>query len=131
MVFKSLADSLFVAICHLDWLHGRKYGTVWYHPASSMFYLIFFTSLSVSGKIDWYASGFTPGSRVKPVLLGLLCAYREVLILRQHHPFLKTILFFGRQAVVVQEEKMTNKWATTTWHSRQQSRSPKLPDCTK
>jgi hypothetical protein len=58
MVFKMLADSLLVAICHLDWLHGRKYGTVWYHPASSMFYLILFHPLSVSGKIDWHASGF-------------------------------------------------------------------------
>jgi hypothetical protein len=58
MVLNLLADSLIVAICHLDWLHGRKYGTVWYHPTSSMFYLIFFHPLSVSGKIDWHASGF-------------------------------------------------------------------------
>jgi hypothetical protein len=57
MTFKLLADSLIVAVCHLDWLHGRKYGTVWYHPESSMFYLIFFHPLSVSGKIDWHASG--------------------------------------------------------------------------
>jgi hypothetical protein len=58
MAFKLLIDSLLVAICHLDWHHGRKFGTVWYHPASSMFYLIFFHPLSVSRKIDWHASGF-------------------------------------------------------------------------
>jgi hypothetical protein len=58
MVFKLLADSLFVAICHSDWLHGRKYGTVRYHPASSMFLSNLFHPLSVSGKIDWHASGF-------------------------------------------------------------------------
>jgi hypothetical protein len=40
IAIKLLIDSLFVAICHLDWLHGHKYGTVWYHPASSMFYLL-------------------------------------------------------------------------------------------
>jgi hypothetical protein len=38
--------------------------------------------LSVSGKIDWYASD--SATRVKPALFGLLCAWREVLILRQH-----------------------------------------------
>jgi hypothetical protein len=51
MIFELLADSLFVAICHLDWLHGRKYGTVSYHPASSMFYLIFFILCQFQGKL--------------------------------------------------------------------------------
>jgi hypothetical protein len=33
--FSLLADSFFIATCHLTWLSSRKYGTVWYHPASS------------------------------------------------------------------------------------------------
>jgi hypothetical protein len=37
--------------------------------------------LSVSGKIDWHASD--SATCVKPALFGLLCAWREVLILRQ------------------------------------------------
>jgi hypothetical protein len=28
MMFELPADSLFVVICRLDWLYGRKYGTV-------------------------------------------------------------------------------------------------------
>jgi hypothetical protein len=31
-------------MCHLDWLPSRKYGTVWYHPASSK--LWYLTALS-------------------------------------------------------------------------------------
>jgi hypothetical protein len=34
-VFSSLANSFSIAMCHLMWLLSRKYGTVWYHPASS------------------------------------------------------------------------------------------------
>jgi hypothetical protein len=40
----SLADSFHIAMCHLVWLLGRKYGTVWYHPASSK--LWYLTALS-------------------------------------------------------------------------------------
>jgi hypothetical protein len=61
---------------------SRKYGTVWYHPASSKFYLIIFIPLLVSGKLTSTLSGFI--ARVKPASSGLLCAWREVLILRQH-----------------------------------------------
>jgi hypothetical protein len=35
MVFSSLANSFSIAMCHLMWPFSRKYGTVWYHPASS------------------------------------------------------------------------------------------------
>jgi hypothetical protein len=61
MIFKLPADSLFVAICRLDWLHGRKYGTVWYHPASSMFYLIFFILCQFQGKL----TGTLPNSNAR------------------------------------------------------------------
>jgi hypothetical protein len=54
MMLKLLTDSLFVAICRSDWLHGRKYGTVWYHPASSRFYLTFFHPLLVFRE-NWLA----------------------------------------------------------------------------
>jgi hypothetical protein len=39
MMFELLTDSLFLAIWHSNWLYSRKYRTVWYHPASSRFYL--------------------------------------------------------------------------------------------
>jgi hypothetical protein len=43
-VFNSLANSFYIAMCHLVWLLSRKYGTVWYHPTSSK--LWYLTSLS-------------------------------------------------------------------------------------
>jgi hypothetical protein len=46
-----------------------------------MFYLIIFIPLSVSGKLTGTFSGFI--TRVKPAPFGLLCAWREVPILRQ------------------------------------------------
>jgi hypothetical protein len=61
MVFKLLADSLFVAICHLGWFLGRKYGTVWYHLASSMFYLILFILCQFQGKL----TGTLPDSNAR------------------------------------------------------------------
>jgi hypothetical protein len=42
--FNSLANSFHIAMCHLVWLLSRKYGTVWYYPASSK--LWYLTSLS-------------------------------------------------------------------------------------
>jgi hypothetical protein len=46
-----------------------------------MFYLTIFIPLSVSGKLTSTLSGFI--TRVKPASFGLLCAWREVLILLQ------------------------------------------------
>jgi hypothetical protein len=51
MMFELLTHSLIVAICHSNWLHSRKYGTVWYHPASSRFYLIVFILCQFQGKL--------------------------------------------------------------------------------
>jgi hypothetical protein len=66
-MFKLLTDSLFIAISRSNWLHSRKYGTVWYHPASSRFLSVYFQPLLVSGKIDWHASGFNAQATcVKP-----------------------------------------------------------------
>jgi hypothetical protein len=39
--------------------------------------------LSVSGKLDWHA--LDSATCVKPAFFGLLCAWREVLILHQHN----------------------------------------------
>jgi hypothetical protein len=47
-----------------------------------MFYLTIFIPLSVLGKLTGTLSGFI--TRVKPAPFGLLCARREVPILRQH-----------------------------------------------
>jgi hypothetical protein len=73
---------LVVAIYHFNLLSSCKYVSVWYHPASSMFYLTIFIPLSVSEKLTGTLSGFI--ARVKTASFGLLCAWREVLILRQH-----------------------------------------------
>jgi hypothetical protein len=58
---------------------------VWYHPASSKFYLTILFPLSFSGKLTGTLSGFI--ARVKPAPSGLLCAWREVPILRQQHAY--------------------------------------------
>jgi hypothetical protein len=47
-----------------------------------MFYLIIFIPFSVLGKLTGTLSGFI--ARVKPASFGLLCVWREVLILCQH-----------------------------------------------
>jgi hypothetical protein len=60
---------------------SRKYGIVWYHPASSK--LWYLTTLPfVNFRKNWLAR-FGICSRVKPALFGLLCAWRRVRILRQ------------------------------------------------
>jgi hypothetical protein len=51
MMNKLLTGSLFVAICRSNWLHSRKYGTVWYHPASYKFYLTIFILCQFQGKL--------------------------------------------------------------------------------
>jgi hypothetical protein len=51
MMFELLTDSLYVAICHSNWLYSRKYGTVWYPPASSRFYLTVFILCQFQGKL--------------------------------------------------------------------------------
>jgi hypothetical protein len=47
-----------------------------------MFYLTIFIPLSVSGKLTGTLLEFI--ARVKPASFGLLCDWREVLILHQH-----------------------------------------------
>jgi hypothetical protein len=42
--FQFIDRLLYIAMCHPIWLYGRKYGTVWYHPASSK--LWYLTALS-------------------------------------------------------------------------------------
>jgi hypothetical protein len=61
-----------------------------YHPASSRFYLTAFSSFVSFRKIDWHA--LDSATCVKPALFGLLCAWREVLILRQHLHFARILL---------------------------------------
>jgi hypothetical protein len=65
MMFELLTDSLFVAICRSNWLYSRKYRTVWYHPASSRFYLIVFILCQFQGKLTSTLPDSTPGPRVK------------------------------------------------------------------
>jgi hypothetical protein len=47
-----------------------------------MFHLTIFIPLSISGKLTGTLSGFI--THVKPAPFALLCAWREVPILRQH-----------------------------------------------
>jgi hypothetical protein len=60
---------------------SRKYGTVWYYPASSKLWHLTALSFVNFRKIDWHALEF---ARVLSQLFGLLCAWRRVRILRQH-----------------------------------------------
>jgi hypothetical protein len=60
-MFELLRDSLFVAICRANWLHSRKYGTVWYHPTSSRFYLTVFILCQFQGKL----TGTLPDSNAR------------------------------------------------------------------
>jgi hypothetical protein len=78
-MFKLLTDSLFVAICRSNWLYSRKYGTVWYHPASSRFYLIVFILCQFREKLTGTLLVFdTRATCVKPdnpacCVLGVRC----------------------------------------------------------
>jgi hypothetical protein len=79
MMFKLLTDSLFVAICCSNWLYSRKYGTVWYHPASSRFYLTVFILCQFQGKLTGTLPDFDARAMcVKPAnsaccVLGVWC----------------------------------------------------------
>jgi hypothetical protein len=64
MMFKLLTNSLFIAICRPNWLHSRKYGTAWYHPTSSRFYLTIFILYQFQGKLTGMLPDLTPGPRV-------------------------------------------------------------------
>jgi hypothetical protein len=67
-MFRLLTNSLFVAICHSKWLHNRKYGTVWYHPASSRFYLTIFILCQFPGKL----TGTLPNSDARATCVKLV-----------------------------------------------------------
>jgi hypothetical protein len=80
--FKLLTDSLFIAICRSNWLYSRKYelsGTTRQVPVLSNY----FHPLSVSGKIDWHASGFDARATCMKLANPACFVLREVLILRQ------------------------------------------------
>jgi hypothetical protein len=82
MVSNLLADSFFIAICHLTWLSSRKYGTVWYHPTSSkLWYLTTLSFVNFQGKLTGTLWNLLV---CEASLFGLLCAWRRVRILRQH-----------------------------------------------
>jgi hypothetical protein len=50
--FQFIGRWLSIAICHLTWLCSRKYGTVWYHPASSkLWYLTTLSFVNFQGKL--------------------------------------------------------------------------------
>jgi hypothetical protein len=63
--FNSLENSFYIAMRHLVWLLSRKYGTVWYHPASSkLWYLTTLPFVNFQEKL----TGTSPllSARVKP-----------------------------------------------------------------
>jgi hypothetical protein len=63
--FSSLANSFYIAMCHLMWLLSRKYGTVWYHPASSkLWYLTALSFVNFQEKLTGTSSLLS--ARVKP-----------------------------------------------------------------
>jgi hypothetical protein len=80
--FQFAGRYLFIAICHLTWLSSRKYGTVWYHPASSKLWnLTTLSFVNFQGKLTGTSRDLFA---CEASLFGLLCAWREVQILRQH-----------------------------------------------
>jgi hypothetical protein len=71
-----IADRLLVvAICYFDWLCSHKYGTVWYHPAISSFYITVFILCQFQGKL----SGTL---RIRQRVLSQLCSACCVLDVR-------------------------------------------------
>jgi hypothetical protein len=68
-------------MCHLTWLYSRKYGTVWYHPASSKLWdLTTLSFVNFQGKLTGTSCDLFA---CEASLFGLLCAWRRVRILRQ------------------------------------------------
>jgi hypothetical protein len=78
MMFELLTDSLFVAICRSNWLYSRKYGTVWYHRASSRFYLTIFILCQFQGKL----TGTLPDSDARATCVKPANPARSVLSVR-------------------------------------------------
>jgi hypothetical protein len=63
--FNSLANSFCIAMRHLVWLFSRKYGTVWYHPASSkLWYLTILSFVNFQEKLTGMSSSLF--ARAKP-----------------------------------------------------------------
>jgi hypothetical protein len=62
-------------MCHLVWPFSRKYGTVWYHPASSkLWYLTALSFVNFQEKIDWHV--IVTLCACEASLFGLLCVWR-------------------------------------------------------
>jgi hypothetical protein len=67
---------------YLTWLSSRKYGTVWYHPASSKLWnLTTFSFVNFQGKLTGTSCDLLV---CEASFFSLLCAWCEVQILRQH-----------------------------------------------
>jgi hypothetical protein len=59
-------------MCHLVWLLGRKYGTVWYHPASSkLWYLTSSSFVNFQEKLTGTSSLLF--ARAKPAFRLAVC----------------------------------------------------------
>jgi hypothetical protein len=82
-VFSSLANSFSIAMCHLMWPFSRKYGTVWYHPASSKpWYLTALSFVNFQEKLTGTSSSLF--ARVKPAcsaccVLGARCIFASTI----------------------------------------------------
>jgi hypothetical protein len=72
--FQIAGRYLSIAICHLIWLYSRKYGTVWYHPASSKLWnLTTLSFVNFQGKLTGTSCDLY---MCEASLFGLLCAWR-------------------------------------------------------
>jgi hypothetical protein len=89
--FISLANSFSIAMCHLMWPFSRKYGTVWYHPASSNpWYLTALSFVNFQEKLTGTSS--TLSARAKPAcsaccVFGARCPF---CVNTLDHPFRKS-----------------------------------------
>jgi hypothetical protein len=85
--FSSLANSFSIAVCHLMWPFSRKYGTVWYHPASSkIWYLTALSFVNFQEKLTGTSSLLY--ARVKPACSACCVFGARCTFLRQHQPLL-------------------------------------------
>jgi hypothetical protein len=114
--FNSLANSFHIAMCHLVWLLSRKYGTVWYHPASSkLWYLTSLSFVNFQEKLTGTSSLLF--ARAKPAFRLAVCLTLGVLFASTNPNGV------GSLDVWVSASSL----AFEPWHRKRRGENPKLP----
>jgi hypothetical protein len=103
-------------MCHLTWLSSRKYGTVWYHPASSKLWNL--TTVSFVNFQEKLTGTSWNLCACEASLFGLLCAWREVQILRKQAQ---------QQLAPVAQPAQPKPCGSASPHSSRPQRQPSSP----